>query len=69
VSKISDDLDAGTENDVDTTDAAPPASTKSLKAFAAKKGPKLARGRGKPSVTLNTKVGAKKAPQKPGGPK
>lgn len=64
-----DDLDESTQNDVDTTNAAPPASAKSIKAFGAKKGPKLARGRGKPSVTLNTKVGAKKASQKPGGSK
>lgn len=56
---IADDLDAGTENDVDTTNAAPPASQKSLKNFAAKKGPKLSRGRGKASVTLTNKAASK----------
>lgn len=54
-----DDLDGATENDVDTTDAAPPASPKSLKNFASKKGPKLSRGRGKPSVTLTNKAASK----------
>lgn len=63
---LDDDLDAGTEND--TTNAAPPASTKSLKNFAAKKGPKLARGRGKPSVTLTNKA-ASKPQMKPSGSK
>lgn len=63
-----DDLDGATENDVDTTNAAPPASTKSLKNFAAKKGPKLSRGRGKNPVTLNSKA-AKIAPMKTGGKK
>lgn len=65
---IADDLDSATQTDIDTTDAAPPASTKSLKNFAAKKGPKLARGRGKNPVTLNTKA-SKKPSMKPGGSK
>lgn len=68
MSNLSDDLDAGTETDVDTTNAAPPASTKSLKNFASKKGPKLARGRGKNPVTLNSKA-TKTAPMKTGGKK
>lgn len=63
-----DDLDDATENDVDTTDAAPPASPKSLKNFASKKGPKLARSRGKQSVTMTSKA-TKTAPMKTGGSK
>lgn len=56
---IADDLDESTQNEVDTTNAAPPPSDKSLKKFASKKGPKLSRGRGKNPVTLSTKVAKK----------
>lgn len=66
-----DDLDAGTENGLDTTNAAPPASGKMLKNFATKKGPKLAKGKGKQSVTITNKIvsGKKSTGMKYGGSK
>lgn len=63
---ISDDLG---DSEPDTTNAAPPASTKSLKNFASKKGPKLSRGRGKNPVTLNNKAVSKPQMKKSGGAK
>lgn len=68
MSVADEEMDPTVGGDPDTTNAAPPPSTKSLKNFAAKKGPKLSRGRGKPSVTLTNKA-ANKPQMKTGGAK
>lgn len=58
VDDMDDDLDAGSENDLDSQ---PKTAPKGLKGFAAKKGPKLARSKGKQSVTMTNKVAQKKS--------
>lgn len=64
MSVADEEMDPTVGGEKDTTNAAPPPSAKSLKNFGSKKGPKLARSRGKQSVTLNTKA-SKSGPKKP----